>query len=77
MALFTSGCGISSRTTGRAADGGAAAGGENGGRRMNVIETTGLGKRYGKAWALRDCTLAVPEGAWPRSSARTARASPR
>ena len=29
---------------------------------MNVIETTGLGKRYGKAWALRDCTLAVPEG---------------
>ena len=34
----------------------------NGGRRMNVIETSGLGKRYGKAWALRDCTLAVPEG---------------
>jgi ABC-2 type transport system ATP-binding protein len=29
---------------------------------MNVIETAGLGKRYGKAWALRDCTLAVPEG---------------
>jgi ABC-2 type transport system ATP-binding protein len=29
---------------------------------MNVIETTGLGKSYGKAWALRDCTLAVPEG---------------
>src|SRR3984885_3153750 len=29
---------------------------------MNVIETTGLGKRYGKAWALRDCTVAVPEG---------------
>src|SRR3984885_8776609 len=29
---------------------------------MNVIETTGLGKRYGKAWALRDCTLAVPAG---------------
>ena len=29
---------------------------------MNVIETTGLGKCYGKAWALRDCTLAVPEG---------------
>jgi ABC-type lipoprotein export system ATPase subunit len=26
------------------------------------METTGLGKRYGKAWALRDCTLAVPEG---------------
>jgi ABC-2 type transport system ATP-binding protein len=29
---------------------------------MNVIETTELGKRYGKAWALRDCTLAIPEG---------------
>jgi ABC-2 type transport system ATP-binding protein len=29
---------------------------------MNVIETAGLGKCYGKAWALRDCTLAVPEG---------------
>lgn len=29
---------------------------------MNIIETTGLGKCYGKAWALRDCTLAVPEG---------------
>ena len=29
---------------------------------MNVIETTGLGKRYGKAWALHDCTLSVPEG---------------
>ena len=34
----------------------------NGRCRMNVIETAGLGKRYGKAWALRDCTLAVPEG---------------
>src|SRR3981189_3761182 len=22
----------------------------------------GLGKRYGKAWALRDCTLALPSG---------------
>ncbi|MGH3208298.1 MAG: ABC transporter ATP-binding protein [Trebonia sp.] len=29
---------------------------------MNVIETTGLGKQYGKSWALRDCTIAVPEG---------------
>jgi ABC-2 type transport system ATP-binding protein len=29
---------------------------------MNIIETTRLGKCYGKAWALRDCTLAVPEG---------------
>jgi ABC-2 type transport system ATP-binding protein len=29
---------------------------------MNVIETHGLGKRYGRAWALRDCTLAIPAG---------------
>ena len=29
---------------------------------MNIIETTGLGKRYGKAWALHDCTVTVPEG---------------
>jgi ABC-2 type transport system ATP-binding protein len=29
---------------------------------MNIVETTGLGKRYGKSWALRDCTMAIPEG---------------
>jgi ABC-2 type transport system ATP-binding protein len=29
---------------------------------VNVMETTGLGKRYGKSWALRDCTVSVPEG---------------
>ena len=29
---------------------------------MNVIETSGLGKRYGKSWALQDCTLTVPAG---------------
>ncbi|MBK5333405.1 MAG: ABC transporter ATP-binding protein [Ilumatobacteraceae bacterium] len=27
-----------------------------------VLETSGLGKRYGRRWALRDCTLAIPEG---------------
>jgi ABC-2 type transport system ATP-binding protein len=27
-----------------------------------VIETTGLGKRYGRRWALTDCTLAIPDG---------------
>jgi ABC-type Fe3+/spermidine/putrescine transport system ATPase subunit len=27
-----------------------------------VIETSGLGKRYGRRWALRECTLAIPEG---------------
>ena len=29
---------------------------------MNAVETNGLGKRYGNAWALRDCTLAIPAG---------------
>ena len=29
---------------------------------MNVIETRGLGKRYRRTWALRDCTLAIPGG---------------
>jgi ABC-2 type transport system ATP-binding protein len=29
---------------------------------MNVIETSGLGKRYGSTWALRECSLAVPAG---------------
>jgi ABC-2 type transport system ATP-binding protein len=29
---------------------------------MNVIEAGGLGKRYGRTWALRECTLAVPAG---------------
>jgi ABC-2 type transport system ATP-binding protein len=29
---------------------------------MNVIETSGLGKRYGNSWALQDCTLTVPGG---------------
>ncbi|MGH9046050.1 MAG: ATP-binding cassette domain-containing protein [Acidimicrobiales bacterium] len=27
-----------------------------------VIECVGLGKRYGSVWALRECTLAIPEG---------------
>src|SRR5437763_12222003 len=29
---------------------------------MNVIETSGLGKRYRSTWALRECTLAIPAG---------------
>ena len=29
---------------------------------MNVTEASGLGKRYGSSWALRECTLAIPEG---------------
>jgi ABC-2 type transport system ATP-binding protein len=27
-----------------------------------VIQTSGLGKQYRRTWALRDCTLAIPEG---------------
>jgi ABC-2 type transport system ATP-binding protein len=27
-----------------------------------VLEAHGLGKRYGRRWALRDCTLAIPAG---------------
>ena len=27
-----------------------------------VLETTGLGKQYGKRWALHDCSLTIPEG---------------
>ena len=27
-----------------------------------ALETTGLGKRYGRAWALRDCSLTLPAG---------------
>jgi ABC-2 type transport system ATP-binding protein len=29
---------------------------------MNIIEASGLGKRYGRTWALRDCTLGIPGG---------------
>ncbi|HEY1001967.1 MAG TPA: ABC transporter ATP-binding protein [Streptosporangiaceae bacterium] len=29
---------------------------------MNIVETTGLGKRYRRNWALWDCCLAMPEG---------------
>lgn len=27
-----------------------------------VLEAAGLGKRYGRRWALRDCTLTIPRG---------------
>jgi len=29
---------------------------------MNIIEASGLDKRYGRTWALRECTLAIPAG---------------
>jgi ABC-2 type transport system ATP-binding protein len=28
----------------------------------SALETTGLSKRYGRAWALQDCTLSLPAG---------------
>src|SRR6476661_1158769 len=27
-----------------------------------ALQATGLGKRFGSTWALRDCGLAIPEG---------------
>ncbi len=27
-----------------------------------VLETNALSKKYGRRWALRDCTLTIPEG---------------
>jgi ABC-2 type transport system ATP-binding protein len=27
-----------------------------------ILETAGLGRKYGRRWALRDCTLAIPPG---------------
>jgi ABC-2 type transport system ATP-binding protein len=29
---------------------------------VNALEARGLGKRYGEQWALRDCSLSVPQG---------------
>jgi ABC-2 type transport system ATP-binding protein len=29
---------------------------------MNVVEASGLGKRYGSTWALRECSLTIPAG---------------
>jgi ABC-2 type transport system ATP-binding protein len=29
---------------------------------VNVVEATGLGRRYGGTWALRECSLAIPAG---------------
>jgi ABC-2 type transport system ATP-binding protein len=43
---------------------------------MNVIETSGLGKRYGDTWALRECTLAIPAGHLAALVGPNARARP-
>jgi ABC-2 type transport system ATP-binding protein len=29
---------------------------------MTAVETHGVGKRYGRSWALRDCSVSVPSG---------------
>ena len=29
---------------------------------MNIIEACGLSRRFGRTWALRDCTMAIPGG---------------
>ncbi|GIF46130.1 ABC-2 type transport system ATP-binding protein [Asanoa ferruginea] len=29
---------------------------------MTAVETVGLGRRFGRTWALRDCGLSIPEG---------------
>ncbi|HEX5494495.1 MAG TPA: ATP-binding cassette domain-containing protein [Mycobacteriales bacterium] len=29
---------------------------------MNAVETRALGRRYGRTWALRGCTLPIPSG---------------
>ena len=39
-----------------------------------VIETTGLGKRYRRVWALADCTLSIPAGHVVGLSSRSGRA---
>jgi ABC-2 type transport system ATP-binding protein len=39
-----------------------------------VIETNDLGKQYGRKWALRDCTLSIPEGKVVGSLGRTGQA---
>ena len=37
-------------------------GGQAGGAVMVALEAKALGRRYGRKWGLRDCTVAVPEG---------------
>ncbi|HEV7209193.1 MAG TPA: ABC transporter ATP-binding protein [Mycobacteriales bacterium] len=29
---------------------------------MNIVETSGLGRKYGPTWALQECSIALPEG---------------
>ena len=41
-----------------------------------VMEASGLGKRYGRTWALRDCGFELPAGRMAGSSGRTGPARP-
>jgi hypothetical protein len=43
---------------------------------MSAISTQGLGKRYGSKWALRDCTIEVPEGSVTALRARRSCGAP-
>ncbi len=48
------------------------------GRGMNsAVETTALAKRYGRKWALRNCTLSIPAGKSSVSSDQTEPEKPR
>ena len=62
VALFTSALRDFHERHGGSGDRRGAASGEAEGVGMNIIEASGLGKRYGSTWALRECTLAIPAG---------------
>jgi ABC-2 type transport system ATP-binding protein len=51
--------GVNLRVTGRGAR---PRGGTPLAEQVNVVEASGLGKRYGSTWALRECSLAIPAG---------------
>jgi len=46
------------------------------GRSVPALRTDRLGRRYGKVWALRDCTLQVPAGVVAALVGPTARGRP-
>ena len=62
VALFTSALRDFHERRGGSRTRGDAAGDGTEGVAWNVIEASGLGKRYGGTWALRECSLAIPAG---------------
>ena len=64
MALFTSALRDFYNHRGGTGNRRGVASGETEERRMtmNIIEASGLGKRYGSTWALHECTMAIPAG---------------